>query len=221
MEQLTYWKIPVEQNGLPRVAQWKHVTRHVTASTSHAMTTTFASNQEHRQTRKENKSGHSQHEWHFLMSSPWYGKSRKISTRTPKLTTISEKYKRTNLHFRTRRPWHDKTCKTSTGTLKSPPTHKNMKEQNQTSEILKLIYVMLIRTSFMTWRKAHSKSSLKTNQKEGHVMENWLKTPKRWKKETKNLVYKLTRIFAWIQSFDSVFQGKTADKASRQHWLSQ
>jgi len=73
----------------------------------------------------------------------------------------------------------------------------------------------------MTWRKNTPKKLIENKPKKGHVMENWLKTPKRWRKETKNLVYKWTRIFAWIQSFDSVFQGKIADKASRQQWLSQ
>jgi len=184
--------------------------------------TTFTSNQEHKQTRTENKSGHSQHEWHFLTSSPWDDKSRQISIETPKLTTISEKYKRKKLHFRTRRPWHDKSSKTSTGTLKKSTNSEKCKRtkpnfRNTRTDISHANKGFLHDMTKKHTQKAHWKQT----KKNGHVMETWLKTPKRWRKEAKNLVYKLTCIFAWSQSFDSVFQGKTADKASRQQWLSQ
>jgi len=157
----------------------------------------------------------------YIQVQTWDDKSRQISIET-KLTTISEKYKRKKLHFRTRRPWHEKSSKTSTGTLKKSTNSEKCKRtkpnfRNTRTDISHANKGFLHDMTKKHTQKAHWKQT----KKNGHVMEKWLKTPKRWRKEAKNLVYKLTCIFAWSQSFDWVFQGKTADKASPQQWLSQ
>ena len=160
------------------------MTRHVTASTSHAVTTTFTSNQEHKHTRTENKSSHSQHEWHFLTRSPWDDKSRKISTGTPKLTTISEKYKRTNLHFRTRRPRHDKSSKTSTETFEkstNPQKYKRTEPnfRNTKTDIYHANKGYLHDMTKKYIRKAHWKQNQEKGSCAGKMTQDSKKVKKR------------------------------------------